>query len=213
MAKFCIDISKYDPRFHTIVSGPYQTLGACYTPCGATDPNSTTTTTTSTTTSTTTRGPNFLSPPLTNGGGMIFNPNDKTCILDIQVLDSSSNWIAFSTVNISSDSAYNVNIFPYIFSRTRVSADGFVSDWSSDNYNYINTDNIVAAANGSVITNPNNFSVYAVSQERVVGSSDWIPSASVAIGPNSSYYGLSNNERRVRFAKTGPGISVSSWST
>jgi hypothetical protein len=157
--------------------------------------------------------PNFLSPPIVNASN-VFNVNDKICIIEVQQYNGSI-WVPLFTIQITSNSGYLFGGDPVLPTRARASADGFVSDWSSDNYNYINTDNIVASANGTTIINPNNFTVYVIAQLSNDGI-NWVSGPSIgSIAANSnSLISLGNFAiSRVRFAKIGPGISVSSWST
>jgi hypothetical protein len=208
MVRFCIDISKYDSRFHTIVSGPYENLNACYAPCGASDPAITTTSTT------TTQPPASVSPPLANGNS-IFNPNDEAAFIDVQYSnDGGITWIPFTTLYVNANTGTIIGgLSSTTTTRARISLNGAVTGWSNS-ATYSNIDNIVAVTNGNVVTNSNAYKVYAITQYLFYDT--WIPYTSVIIEENKSatLWGLSSTTTtRARFAKIGPGVSVSAWSS
>lgn len=209
MARFCIDISKYDSRFHTIISGPYTDLNNCYGPCGASDPAITTTSTT------TTQPPASVSPPLANGNA-IFNPNDEASFIDVQYFSDGGVWVPYTTIYLNANTGTTISgLSNSSITRARASLNGVLTGWS-DSATYSNIDNIVAVTNGRVVTNSNNYNVYAIVQSSTDSGATWIPYISIFIPANNTatVWGLSTSAlTRARFAKIGPGVSVSAWSS
>lgn len=209
MARFCIDISKYDSRFHTIISGPYTDLNSCYGPCGASDPAITTTSTT------TTQPPTSVSPPLVNGNA-IFNPNDEAAFIDVQSSSNGSTWFPYATVYVNANTGTTIwGLENSAITRARASLNGTVTGWS-DTATYSNIDNIVAVTNGRAVTNSNNYDVYAIVQVSANSGATWTPYVSIVVPANKTaiVWGLEASAlTRARFAKIGPGVSVSAWSS
>jgi hypothetical protein len=206
MARFCIDSSKYDPNFHTIISGPYQNLSLCYSPCGANDPSITTTSTT------TTQSPNSVSPPLTSRS-QIANINDVPAIIDVQYFYGPI-WHPLTTLVVNANSIINVSNSNETLRGRASIPDSMPSAWSNE-YNYTNPDNIIVpTTNGNAVNNTNSFAVIAEIQ--YFSGTFWIPYILVSINANSTYRagaGDAYNILRARFAKVGPGTSVTPWSS
>ena len=203
MVRFCIDSSKYDPNFHTIISGPYSDLNQCYSPCGANDPSITTTSTT------TTIAPGSLTPvPPLICGDTIININDVEAIVEIQY-QVGTNWYPITTRSMAANSITRLpSSYPL---RARASIlDNGTSGWSSG-YNYTSTNILTPSVNGDTIVNSNSFSVFAMIQYQA--STNWYDHVVVEIAGGATFRISSSYPLRARFASTGLGTSVTPWSS
>ena len=205
-----IATSNNDTVTPTITATPNNTV----TPTRTVTP---TITATPTVTPTTSPLPTEVSPPLVNGP-VITNINDVSAIVDIQYsIDNGTSWIPSATTTVGANSLINSGLLSNQIVRARATIAGVgTSIWVTSNYDSYSSANILAPViNGSIITNPNLFTVICNIQYSIDNGTSWIPSATTTVGANSLINSglLSNQIVRARFAQSGSGTSVTRWTT